>query len=347
MTGRPLVFTVSTPTTPTWRSSMVVGEAKVITSNLIGGVANRDIMEYYNGAAFDDTNDDLYFHGGGHQIGYNNAVVRVRPSQNAPAFAVVGPASSSTQAFVEFYADGRTAASHTRGLTHWINETGQYIKFGTHDVPSGATVSFNRPVTWTQATDTWAAISGFTVNPGCYSVRDPLTRRIYILRWELGLRYWHHSAPTVATSWGPAPGGDEYYAAAIDTSSRRVLLMAGNGGGTQTIKTYPVDTQNGTWTTRTITGSNPFATPHSSQTPGMVYAPELDAYLVYGINGLMYRINASTFAGTLITPTSGTIPAPSAGPASGVYSRLQWSSRYGGVYIAPHGVTGLWFWRMV
>jgi hypothetical protein len=352
MTARPIMFTVTAPTTPAWRSTMVVGEAKQITSNTVASVANRDIMEYYNGAGFDDTNEDLYFHGGGHQIGYNNAVVRVRPSADAPSFAVVAANSGIqlqfTDGSTEFYPDGRAAPSHTRCLAHWINETGQFARFGSHDLPSGATQSVNRLVTWTQATDTWAAVPTVNVAYGANSVRDPLTRRIYLLRWNEVLRYWHHSAPTVATNWGPVPGGGSelYYAAAIDTL-RRTLLWVGNAAGSpQTIRTYPLDTQNGAWSSRTITGDNPYAFAHQSNTPGLIYAPELDAYLVLRTNGLMYRINASTFAGTLITPTSGTVPAAT-GPAQGVYSRFYWSSRYGGVYIAPHGVTGLWFWRMV
>jgi hypothetical protein len=350
MTARLISFTVTTPTTPAWRASMGVGEAKQITSNTVASVANQDIMNYFNGAAFDDTNDDLYFHGGGHQVGYNNAVVRVRPSVNAPAFVVVAADSGIelqfTNGTTEFYPDGRAAPSHTRCLTHWINETGQYIRFGSHDLPSGATQSVLRPVTWTQATDTWAAISGLSIPIAHHSVRDPLTRRIYIVHWNAVLRYWHHSAPTVLTNWGPAPGpGDDYYASAIDTT-RRVMLTVGNGGGIQTAKSYPIDTQNGTWTSRSITGDNPYAFAHQSKTPGLIYAPELDAYLVLRGNGQLYRINASTLVGTLMTPTIGTVPAGDP-TSSGIYSRFYWSSRYGGVYIAPHGLTGVWFWRMV
>ncbi len=189
------------------------------------------------------------------------------------------------------------------------------------------------------ADGTYPAVTSVTY-PQFIISKDPGTEDVYSFQANVAVHKWTQATNTwSAVNSGFPPIDANESAAAFDPVRARVLLVYPAGSVSHTF-----DPATGLFTSRTLTGSAGTALMASGGSVGMVYEATLDAYLVHtgSADGVVYSINASTFATTILGTTGGsTIPATN----TRVYNKILYVPALGGVVYFPTYAANAWFLR--
>ncbi len=277
--------------------------------------------------------------GGGHADYSGNEAGRIALADESPAWAQ-RRAPTLTVSNANYYADGRpTSRHHYYGVA--MDETaGRVMLFGGSRYSDGGILSVVD--SYDIATDDYnpaathpnfpATVSAQEIKAIC---RDPRNGDVYVFA-NFNVAKWTRSTNTWSS---PISGQTGSYAqstaSAFDTMRNRILCV----GDSRRFTYDPADP--GVTTSVTLTGTDISA----ATGMGMVYVELIDAYLVRqaASGGLVYRIDAGTFAVTTFTTTGGTtIPATLNGP----YNKFLYVPGLQGCIYFPTYTGNGWFLRV-
>lgn len=339
---------------PTWRQNIPVGEWRAIPNTALasapiavsapGSTGPQSKVIAWTGFAVDTRDSSIYSAAnGGHMDYAGNEVNRLRLSDNAPVWSEPRASSSSSQVLLSasHYADGRPTSRHTYYGSALNEVRGRVMLVGGARYGNGyylqTTDGFNISANdWDPARTFPDAFPEIMQDHAMAVAEHKSTGDLYVFsQWNV-LR-WSNSA----NSWSRMLTGTTMYghsaASALDTKRNRVLVI----GGTNSDHGY-YDIATNKVTTIALGGSNAGSVSGSGN--GMVYDPQLDAYLVRRADsgGTIYRINAATFAVDALPTTAGaSIPTAQ----NGVYTRFLYVPKLKGVVYAPSYGGNLWFLR--
>ena len=151
-----------------------------------------------------------------------------------------------------------------------------------------------------------------------------------VLRWSNATNAWTRVLSNTST-YG------QYSASAFDSRRNRILLVGGVGNDHATYTPASNSMQ-------AVTFTGPQAAAMTGNGNGMVYDPQLDAFLMRSADagGTIYRIDAQTFAVTAMA-VSGATSIPAA--QNGVWRRFLYVPALKGVVYVPTYSDNLWFLR--
>ncbi len=322
---------------------------------------------------------------GGHGDYYGNEVCTINLLADSPVWAewfagssgnVVNasgdpPATSATNAR---YSDGKPCSAHSYYGQQFMERQDRALRLGGSIAPYGAAFENVESFSVLSGARGWdpqgtfgfclgGNNGGWTPSIGWCVTKNPLTEVIYTVTQPYIRRFtpWVSGVGGVWDILGRLPdelnsGGAG--ATAVDTRRNRLLWLLGDGP----TDPYLCDLATGAWSVRqqasssardalrsatalaldALTGPRPTSS-------GMVYVPEIDAYLVrQAASGeRVFRIDAETLAVTdLITTGGGGVPAGATFRAEqGVFNRWLYVPQLRGVVYFPKAGANAWFLR--
>ncbi len=367
-------------------SSMSNTPPTVDQSASFTGAAEHCRVDNWNGFALDTRNNRVWGIGnGGHNDWYGNEVMYIDLADNAPEWVEqLASTSYDTTAFIaagkpasarHYSASSRLSGQHSYYAWQMIERQNRAVRCYSGSVSSGAgsgfpdmdgyDVTVADGVNGTDAAGTFPAVDSSTPSFGTQgpaTCKDPSTECIYLFKDNGKCRKFTPNASTPGGSWAdagsnPPAGFTGYLAASAFDSSRGRILIASCPfpHASNDTRFWTFDTSDNSYTEQTLTGSAAADLVAASASPGMVYVPSLDAYLMrlHGSGGTVYKINASTWAVTTISTTGGgSVPATfdlaadSHATYENVYSRWLYVPDYGGIVYYPAYTSNLWFLRV-
>jgi hypothetical protein len=349
---------------PAWAAGLAVNAWREITGTTISGsnitvnpysLDPVGIVDFWNGAAFDDANLDYYYLGtGGHTDWAGNQILRLRLSSAAPAWTqLVASSAAGTMGAVgsndanPFGSDGRPKSHHSYYVSQWIKKAGRGFNFGQGAIWNNGGVTGDMSAYVSGASDwentagnyaLWGQLSAAQNESTRACVKHPTTEDVYYSATSGGNPVWYRWSIS-----GTTPGSAShtamavpavnlsYYAGATDTTRNRIVLFNGN---TTTARIY--DVAGNSWSSATLSGGSAATITAGADYAGMVYSPTTDLFYVrirsQG-NADLYTINPSTFA-------VGQLGLSGSGPANdsrGPNGRMQYAQNIGG------GMGGVFF----
>ncbi|MCW5661957.1 MAG: hypothetical protein KIT60_30000 [Burkholderiaceae bacterium] len=322
---------------------------------------------------------------GGHGDYYGNEVCTIDLLADAPAWVewfagssgnVVNISSSppAIDASRARYLDGTPVSTHSYYGQQFLERQNRALRLGGSVSPIGSAFETvegfdtSRPRgqgAWDPAGTFGLCIGGsfggWTPSIAWAATKDPVTERIYTLAYP---KIWRFTPATtgIGGAWEVLSNlPDELNSAAmgataVDTRRNRLLWLLGVGSPDP----HLCDLDSGAWTrvpmpasaaadamrSARALGASSGSHPYSS---GMVYVPEIDAYLVRQAagGGRVFRIDAATLAVTDLSTTGGAGVSPGAplGSEQNVYSRWLLVPQLKGVVYFPRSASNAWFLR--
>jgi len=316
----------------------------VKTYPALGATGPNSKVVAWTGFAIDTRDSSLYSAAnGGHMDYAGNEVDRIRLSDSAPAWTEVRPATPVAQvvASTTYYADGRPTSRHSyygevvneqrnRVMTLGGSRYGVGFVIGTVDGFNLATNDWDAAQSYPDGLSELAGTAGPAI------VDDKASGDIYmfanwnVLRWSNATNAWTRVLSNTST-YG------QYSASAFDSRRNRILLVGGVGNDHATYTPASNSMQ-------AVTFTGPQAAAMTGNGNGMVYDPQLDAFLMRSADagGTIYRIDAQTFAVTAMA-VSGATSIPAA--QNGVWRRFLYVPALKGVVYVPTYSDNLWFLR--
>ena len=327
--GRTQPFYGDRTSLPTWVQALAVGEWTSLANTLWSSVQYSPVPPgngpenkalAWNSLVVDPITSRAYnVAAGGHNDYAGNEVEYldlnketpnwVRALDPSPAGQYANPGTGAS-----YYSDGRPCSRHSyHGITYdptarriflfggypWDQNGNAHSAISSYNLDSNTYSSSGAHGSWS---------TGGLVEPACAA--DPATGDVYVLH-NFVLGRWRPSTNTWTTDLAPSgsvPHG-QYACSAFDTTRGRAFFL---GGASAINHTYTV----GTNTVAAVTLSGAAAGSVKGSERGMVYVPDIDAYLVRaaGAGQTVYRIDASTFVCTTLSVSGGSPPATSNGP---------------------------------
>jgi hypothetical protein len=343
---------------PTWRQGVTVGEWRQITGTALAAVPIT-VQTYpaigqfgpaakvaaWTGFAVDTRDSSIYsVANGGHMDYAGNEINRIRLSDATPRWSEPRPATPTSQVVMNasHYADGRPTSRHTYYGTVVNESRNRAMVFSGARWGDGASL-FNLDG-FNLASNDWDSARTYPDAPSSYvgsangqaTVGHRATGDVYafanynVLRWSNASNSWSRLLAN-------APMYGQYAASAVDTRRNRIFVVGGNGDDHAIYDIASNTAQN-----VTLTGPNAGAL--SGDGNGMVYDPNLDAYLLRtaGAGSTVYRINAQTFSVDTLPTTAGSgVPAA----ANGVWTRFLYLPQLKGIAYFPTYDGNFWFLR--
>jgi len=341
--------------TPSWVSSLAIGQWFQIPNTALSGVAPsptpagntgpQSKVQTWTSFVVDTRTSKVYsVSGGGHTDYAGNEVDELTLESETPAWTekLAPTASAQITNCQSYYGDGRPASRHTYyGVTLDIANDRIMLFGGVPWCSAGgfhsAVSSYSIGANNFNPSGTHPNVPG-TVDVTAYSV-DPSNGDVYGANFSV-LRRWNRSANTWTTlnPSGTTPNGTETMSA-MDTTRRRILFLGG-GSGDHHLYTLSGNTVG----TVALTGGD--ATTLTSAGKGsLVYVPAFDRYLarLAAAGGTVYMIDPDTFAVTqLATTGGGSVPSTLNGP----YNKFLYVPRLGGAVYVPSYSGNAWFLRL-
>jgi hypothetical protein len=335
---------------PAWMAGATVGQWIEIPGT---GGAGGAAVQAYSGCAYNEsTNEILIAAAGGHSDSFDNRVVSLRLTDNAPAWQVRAATSTSVAKDVPYYPDGKPTSRHLYSTMHYVPQVNRLMLFGVRSAAGNAynfacVDGFNLDTnTWDPA-GTWADMP--TGDLGAVMVRA--TGEVWstnLGRWSPATKAWTRPITTRTTDLVRWP---------IAHDSRRNQLFTlnwadGFGFSTQALFATVVPCAG---STQTGISFKPSAALDSfiADKPtyaGMDYDPDNDRFLFYcgqGVGaGRVYVVapNASTTWDMSLLPISGSkLPPPT--PDAGVHNRFRYIPALRGFLLMPSATSNLFFIR--
>ncbi|MGH7178220.1 MAG: hypothetical protein ACREJC_12640 [Tepidisphaeraceae bacterium] len=285
---------------------------------------------------FDTRDSTLYcVANGGHWDYSGNEVDAIRLSADAPQWVErLAPSSNVGGGNQFYYPDGRPSSRHTYYTEHCIEARNRVMTFG---APSIWGDGGGGPVVdgWNMITSQYDPAGTYPSAPfiptaGAAACKDPATENVYVLSPNAQLMRWNQAANTWTTISNYWETSGYVAASACDTTRNRILWVDIGGAG------WLLNlSDNSSQSVGGLVGGGAH---------GMVYVPELDAYLLRqdGSGSTVFRINASTFAVNSSPVTGGSGIQSS---ENGVYNRFVYAPRLGGVVYCAAYNGNIWFLR--
>jgi len=320
---------------PAWRVGQSVGSFVTLTGtamsnfppstvadtglNAVGGPHMK--IDAWCGFGFDRRDNSFTgLRNGGHGDYYGYETNRIRFSADNPAvlgwveLQASGP-STNLAPLSSFNTDGRPGSSHTYNTTHVVTARNKCMSFCSMAVNSGAVntgdiLGFDLTSHVWDSAATYPSFSG-AIAAGYPVCQNPDTEDAYLFQANYTVQKWDQASNTISeVQTGFPPVAFSGCSAEYDTSRDRIFLLRGPGGICHTF-----DTDDGTFTSRTITGPAASAVMALGYYIGKVYDRVTDAYYIRGgaAGGTVYKVTADdTFYATVLTTTGGdSIPATS------------------------------------
>ncbi len=341
-------------TMPTWRKGLAVGAWHQIPSTAmssapiavktypsLGGTGPNAKVVAWCGYSIDTRDSSIYSAAnGGHGDYAGNEVDRLRLSDNVPAWSE--PRASSAVADVvtsaSYYSDGRPTSRHSYYGETFNEPRNLAMTLGGARYGNGyMTETFDG---FDLGANDWAAAGTYPDAPAAFSgmqggsmTANRLTGDVYTFS-TYAVNVWTSATNTWAKKLDTNAYGQSA-ASAYDLKRNRILLV-----GNSEHAVYDVAAN----TLTPVTLSGPNAGDLNDVDNGMVYDPNLDAYLIRtaASGGTLYRVDASTFTvDTLATTAGASIPAT----ANGVWTRFLYAPGLKGVIYVPAYDANVWFLR--
>jgi hypothetical protein len=365
---------------PVWRQGIPVNQWVKITGSAMvnfppsvnpGGafssVSNK--LNAWNCLSIDTRTSTIWsVANGGRTDYYGNEVMKMSLT-DTPQWVEMLPANSLAEFTIPnnsgYYSNGRRCSDHGFYSKVFIERRNRAMCFGAVGITTtdnsfanvdGFDSAVAQGVNGWDAPGTYNNIPGQGFAAGWATSKDPVTEDVYVAgHSSLGVMKWTETSGAWSTVSSALPVAFDQAASAFDSTRRRIFYLVGmvNGVTTPACHTYDLATQ--TITARTLTGAaaaranSQLAADHGR---GMVYVPDIDAYIVrlresLG-GGTMVKINASTFEATFLTTAGGTlIPASTvSGTAQNPWGKLLYVPELQGVIFFPTYNSDAWFLRL-
>jgi hypothetical protein len=352
---------------PLWRQGQAINNWREIPNTSLSLAPPSVIVPGYSGPAskiatwcglaIDNRNADVFSTaGGGHHDYSGNEVNSIRLLDDAPKWIERRPASPAGNVTIDmpYYQDGTPTSRHSYYAHHFIEQRERAMHFYVgstygNGVSSWAVDGFApKTNTWDAAGSyPWANASGHPV--GSALTVDPYTGNAYMVNASgYAVNQWNQSTNQWTVLIKDVPKLTGYYvASAFDVKRNRILYLGGEMGtriGSQNAMVFDVASR-----TATVVGlTGPDAAMISAiSAAGMVYFPELDAYIVQTGKdaGACWSINAATYAiASVNTGHSGDAIAMA---TNGVFTRFLWAPKLGGIVYYPEYSGNMWFLRLI
>ena len=292
---------------------------------------------------------------GGHDDTHENGVRYLDLNMDSPAWVEVLASSSgfTIPNNAARYSDGRPASGHSYFTQQFIEARNRAMRFGATAVSTSGN-SFSDVDGFEVTANVWDAAATFSPIPvgimaGLSTIKDPVTEDVYVFITNASVRKWTQATATWSTvNVGFPPVDCTESSVAFDSTRNRILLLKGANSDCH----HTFNPGDGTFTDQTLTGSGAAAVNAAAKAIGLVYVPDLDAYLVRlrAAGGAVYSINASTFAVTALSTTGGTsIPVTAAisGAPENVYSKFLVVPAYNVIIYVPAYAANAWAYRYI
>ena len=344
---------IAQTTIPTWLNGKPLNEWFEIPGTSGGGGAAVDA---WGGWAVREDSSQLFFAAsGGHSDSYDNRVVSIKLTDNAPKWILrCAPTPTSDLVWdTAYYKDGKPGSRHIYHSNHWIPAVNRVMMFSLRGTWPAAhyypTVDGFNPTTntWDPA-GTWSNIQG---NYGM--IREQNSSYV----WTTGLYRWDPSTDTYSSPITTKTNTQVRFPAAHDTKRNQLFtLQLGDGMGYNKaagLQASRIPVTGNTQYVVTINDS-PAKTQFMTDWPtysAMDYDPENDRFLFYCGQG--------TGAGRIyvITPNSGNAwdmsilqlgpesVIPTAIPSAGINRRFSYIPALKGFVMFPKASGNLYFIR--
>lgn len=339
----------STGGTPAWLAGAAVGQwIEIAGTSGAGGAA----VQAYSGMAYNElTNEILIGAAGGHGDSYDNRVVSMQLTADAPVWQLRMAPSTQTAMNVPYYPDGKPTSRHLYSSSHFVPQVNRLMLFG---VRSAAGSSYDFPIvsgfdldtnSWDPA-GTWADVP--LGDLGAVAVRA--TGEVWstnLSRWSPVTRAW--TKPITKRS-----GDLTRWPIAHDSRRNQLFTLNwadGFGYSTQALFASVVPCAG---SVQTSIRFNPSAALDSivADKPtyaGMDYDVDNDRFLFYCGQGAgagrVYVVtpNATTTWDISLLASTGALPP--ATPASGVHNRFRYVPALRGFLLMPSATSNLFFIR--
>lgn len=352
---------------PSWRAGLTNGVWKELSgtapsshTTAVGGAVSANIMDAYSGIHVAGNDDDLVIWGGRHNNYSGNEVLGLLLWADTPAIRTIceptavgdrgtgvvwwGTAPNQKPAVPHTYDSGVYSAALGRHI--WI---GQSSPGGEPSGSSGALSGGDRMFSMVASTGVWVQLAddlGAIPSGSGKSVARDTTGHIYTLAQDRCHKY------TVGSGWAELVFSGDLHTSGLtaltyDSLRDRLLRLS-----CDEIRFLTIDCTAGTVVDRTasLSGSGSVVADLTAlvglDSPGVCYDPDNDRFIVpNGTAGQFYAINASTWAVTLVNPStaSGTVPDKAVGSSSGIFGRVKYVPRLKGVAYYPAGSSNCWF----
>jgi hypothetical protein len=352
---------------PTWYTGAVALQwIEIPSTNLSGlslsvnpGPSAQGMLDAWGGMSLDRRTDTAWMLApGGHGDFYGNPVLKIVLSNNSPSWIeqLASDSSPPNPNTNSRYANtSRPASAHCYYTQQFIEARNWACRFtlqgratdgGTTTTceafDSTASVGANG---W-QAANTIPSAPAITY-PGATVVKNSATEDVYLFDTNAGVYKWTQTSNTWSANLnGSPPIASTETAAAYDTTRNRILLLA--GAESDVHHTFTIS--GSSFASQTLTGGSAGDLQGiGMKNMAMVYVPGQDAFYARkgASGGTVYRIDASTFAVTTPTTSSGgSIPVAAGSSPTGtqfVQNRWQYSSTLDGIYYLPTWSGNMWF----
>ena len=311
---------------------------------------------------------------GGHGDYYGNEVVKFDLMADAPVWvewragssgSVVDAIALASDPSHARYKDGLPCSAHSYYGQQFIERQNRALRLGGSTAPIGSAFenveSFDSNVE--QGVNGWDAAGtfgfclggvngGWTPSIGWCTCKDALTEIVYVVTAPY-IRKFTPSQSSIGGTWtilGNLPSelnSGALGATAVDTGRNRLLWLKGYGPNSP----YTCDLTTGVWTSQVHPASAAKAA-FDKLLPslGMVYVPQLDAFLVRAnaAGDTVYVIDAATFSISLLaTNGGGNVPQGQViNNEENVYSKWLFVPALEGVIYFPRSEANAWFLRL-
>lgn len=344
---------------PAWRMGQKINEWRQISGSSIqlaepnpippGNTGPSSKIIAWCGLALDLRNGQVYSAAnGGHGDYSGNEVDKLNLQADQPKWQEVSaptPAKDILQS-VEYYADGKPTSRHSYYSQIFIEQRNRVMNFGVgskygNGYAGTAVDGFNSLL------NVWDPAGSFPSLPpsnkgyviGEARAKDPATGNVYIFG-DFSVIRWNQQQNNYSVVDSNSVTLGYYASAAFDTSRKRIFLRGGSNSGRGQ---YLIDTTTNKITKIEISGSRSLDV-KSGDSEGLVYEPQLDAYLLQKgkAGGEIIKIDANSFVAEPLVATGGAgIPIS----ANGVFSRFLYVPTLGGVFYYPTYSGNSWFLR--
>lgn len=347
----PVVPPVSDTTgTPAWLAGAAVGQWIEIPGT---GGAGGAAVDAYCGIAYNEkTNEILIAAAGGHSDSYDNRVVSLRLTDNAPKWIQRSAPSVNTLKDVAYYPDGKPTSRHTYASTHFVPQVNRLMLFGTR-AAAGNAYFFPAVSGFNLDTNTWDPAGTWADLPSGYNIGAVMLRQTgevwtsNLERWSPATKQWTRPIKTRTNDLVRMPIAHD------SLRNQLFTLNWGDGFGYSTQALFStVVPVNGTTQYKIKFNPSAALTQLIADRPtysAMDYDPENDRFLFYcgqgGGAGRVYVIKPNagyTWDISFLQTTGVQIPAV---PSSGIHNRFRYIPALRGFLLMPTGKSNLFFIR--
>jgi hypothetical protein len=344
-------------------SAMANSPPSIDPGRASGGITA--IVDAWCGFSLDTRDSTVWGPGnGGHDDSHYNGVPKLVLSTDAPVWIEVLPSNSASEFTLvdpvdglswnqPRYSNGAPVSVHSYYCQQFIEARNKAVRFGTPAAAQRGN-SFKNCDSFNVSTGVWDAestIADLPVNngPARAVCKNPITEDVFFFDENTSVLKWTQSTNTwsqINVGYPPIDPGES--ASRYDTVRNRIFLLRGTGSGSSISHTF--DPATGTFTAQTLSGAAASTVMAATKGYGMVYVPELDAYLVRlrAAGSAVYKIDASTFTTTTLSTTGGdSIPTTFnvSGTPENVYGKFLYVPQYSGVLYIPSYSANAWFLR--